>query len=124
VVAHNTHVDALSDLTRTLAVIPREGLYGLRAAIDGSPHFAPGLLAWLEHAVDWEINRREGRSYRLQGPRAAIDDSEIEHSLITLAMLAGQFRDSPLPEGVSVAPFLDVAAAILRAEDERPDVLQ
>jgi hypothetical protein len=42
---------------------------------DGSPNcFAPGLLAWLEHAVGWEIDRRTGAIYPLLGPHAAIDD--------------------------------------------------
>ena len=105
-------------------MIPQQGLDSLRAAIDSSPAFAPGLLAWLSHAVEWEIDRRAGRSYRLQGPRAAIDDCEIDQSLVALAMLAGHFRASPLPEGVSIAQFLEVATAILRAEIERPDLLQ
>jgi len=118
------HMDPIHDLTVTLALIPERALDGLRAAIEGSPDFTPGLLAWLEHAVDWEINRRAGHSYRLQGPRAAIDDSEIGQSLVTLAMLTGVFRDSPSPESTSVAPFLELAATILRAEVERPDELQ
>jgi len=112
------------DLTAALAAIPQAGLERLRAAVDGSTGFVPGLLAWLEHAVDWELGRRAGFAFGLQGPRAAIDDREISDSLIALSLLTAQFRDSPLPEGVSVAPFLEAAAAILRAEVERPDLLQ
>jgi hypothetical protein len=53
-------MDSDNDLARTLAVQADRDLHGLRAAINGSPNFVPGLLAWLEHAVGWEIDRRAG----------------------------------------------------------------
>ena len=84
----------------------------------------PGLLAWLEGATDWEINRRAGFSYDLLGPSAAIDDSEVERSLQTLAALSQTFRDDGREESVPVAAFLDCAAAVLRAEVERSGTLQ
>jgi hypothetical protein len=37
---------------------------------------APGLLAWIDSACDWEPNRRCGFDYELQPPEAAIDPSE------------------------------------------------
>jgi hypothetical protein len=52
----------LTNLATALAVLGERELLGLRAALDGSPNFAPGLLAWLEHAVGWEIDRRKGGS--------------------------------------------------------------
>ena len=114
-------MDTLRDLGATLAAIPQQGLDGLRAAIDGSPGLPPGLLAWLEGTLDWEVNRRAGLSYRLQGPLAAIDDSEVEMSLAALAMLAGHFRASPLQEGAAIAPLFELSAAILRDEIDRAD---
>src|SRR5207249_939930 len=38
-------------------------LDALRIAAERAPQVVPGLLAWLEHAVGWELDRREGRSY-------------------------------------------------------------
>ena len=30
------------------------------------------LLAWIEHAADWELKRHAGLDYQLQPPEAAI----------------------------------------------------
>jgi hypothetical protein len=117
-------MNPLEHLTTTLAACPRAGLDGLSAAIAGSPNFAPGLLACLEHAVDCEINRRAGVHFQLQGPRAAIDVSEVRYSLAALKMLAAHFKASPAQEGAALAPFLEAAAALLAADAEPPDVLQ
>jgi hypothetical protein len=117
-------MDSDDDLARTLAVLPERDLHGLRTAIDGSPNFAPGLMAWLEHAVGWEIDRRAGVVYPLLGPLAAIDDPEIDQSLVALAVLAACFRDDGRPDSVPVADFLKLTATVIRAEVERPDTLQ
>ena len=45
----------------------------LIAATYGVPQIAPGLLAWIDSACDWELNRRGGSDYPLQPPEAAID---------------------------------------------------
>ncbi len=96
----------------------------MRAAINGSPNFVPGLLAWLEHAVGWEIDRRAGMLYPLLGPCAAIDDPEIDQSLVALAVLAACFRDDGRTDSVPIADFLKLTATVLRAEVERPNTLQ
>lgn len=111
------------DLPAALAAIPDRELLA-RAAIEGSPNIVPGLLAWLDGATDWEINRRAGFCYDLLGPHAAIDDSEVKRSLLALTMLSAQFRDDGRAESAPVADFLDCAAAVLHAEVERPDALQ
>jgi hypothetical protein len=84
----------------------------------------PGLLAWLETAVDWEVNRRAGIFYALLGPRAAIDDAELNASLMTLAVLVACFRGDGRSESKSVADFLELNASTLRAEIKRSDMLQ
>ena len=116
-------MDSPIDVTAALATIPDRDLYGLDFAIDASPSVVPGLLAWLEAAVDWEINRRMGMFYPLLGPRAAIDDTETDVSLATLAVLAACFRGDGRSESCSVADFLELTAITLRAEVERPDTL-
>ncbi len=112
------------DLAAALATIADRDLCGLRAAIAGSPNAVPGLLAWLDAAVDWEINRRIGNFYQLRGPRAAIDDAETDASLLALGILAACFRNDGRSESRAVAKFLDIAAYTLRAEVECPDTLQ
>jgi len=118
-----SRMDSPIDVTAALATIPDRDLHGLDFAIDASPNVVPGLLAWLEAAVDWEINRRAGMFYPLLGPRAAIDDTETDVSLATLAILAACFRGDGRRESTSVATFLELTAVTLRAEVERPDTV-
>lgn len=117
-------MDSDNGLVRTLAALSNRNLHGLRVALDGSPNVVPGLLAWLEHAVGWEIDRRAGLVYQLLGPHAAIDDSEIDQSLIALAVLAACFRNDGRTDNVPIADFLKLTAAVLSAEVERPETLQ
>ncbi|MCC7325653.1 MAG: hypothetical protein IT521_02465 [Burkholderiales bacterium] len=42
----------------------------------GQAQTASALLAWIEHLVDWEINRRDGNDFPLQPPDAAIPHEE------------------------------------------------
>jgi len=90
----------------------------------GAQNLVPALLAWLEHAVDSEIDRRASHSYPLQGPRAAIDDAEVDSSLLMLTMLSDQFKEDGRVGSATVADLLTLTAAVLRAEVERPDTIQ
>ena len=112
-------LNSSTDLATALAALGDRDLDGLRAAVDGSPGLVPGLSAFLEHAVGWEIDRRGGVIYTLQGPHAAIDDTEFDRSLIALAMLAAIFRGDGRHESVPVAVFLELTAETLRAEVSR-----
>lgn len=120
----NLRMDLPADVAAALATISYRDLRGLSAAIGNSPNIVPGLLAWLDTAVDWEIDRRAGIFYPLLGPRAAIDDTELNTSLMTLAVLVACFRGDGRSESKPVAEFLALTASTLRAEVERPDTLQ
>ncbi len=117
-------MDSPADMAAVLAALSDRDLCGLRAAIFGSPNVVPGLLAWLESAVDWEISRRAGMVYLLLGPHAAIDDTETDASLMALAILAACFRGDGQSESEPVAEFFELTASTLRDEVERPDTLQ
>jgi hypothetical protein len=117
-------MSSIDDLTAKLARISDRQLQGLQVATNNVPNVVGGLLAWLEHAVGWEIDRRIGRHYPLQGPSAAIDTPEIADSLLALTLLAAQFRKNADRAHHVVADFLETSAAVLRAEIERPDTLQ
>jgi len=47
-------------------------LPALIPATCGVPQTAPGLLAWIDGACDWELNRRRGLDYTLLSPDGAI----------------------------------------------------
>jgi len=70
-----------------------------------------GAVALVSRGSGW----RHGRA-------SAADPAEC--SLVTLAVLTAQFRDDGQVDSAPVADFLDCAAAVLRAEVERPDALQ
>ena len=76
-----------------------------------------------DHAAGWELDRRAGHSYALQGPMAAIPDEEVAASLATLAVLVVFFRRDRRHDGEPIAALLDHVASILRADVERPDTL-
>ena len=51
-------------------------LHAMIATVDGVPQIAPGLLAWIVGACDWEQNRRRGHDFPLLPPDAAIPAEE------------------------------------------------
>ena len=50
-------------------------------AMHKAPQVAPGLLAWIDAAANWEKNCRAGHDYELLPPEAAIDPSKNEVSI-------------------------------------------
>jgi hypothetical protein len=67
-------VDALTDLEDTK-------LSELAEATNSTPQIAHRLLAWIDTACAWELNRRAGLDYELLPPEAAIDPREDEVSI-------------------------------------------
>lgn len=76
-----------------LAELNDTELHALIAATYGVPQIAPGLLAWIDGACDWELNRRRGFDYPLQPPEAAIDPSEDAVSISTAMAMRATFTD-------------------------------
>ena len=83
--------DELHGIRAALPAIPETELAALQATADESPQFAPGLFAFLSHACDWELGRRHGRAFLLNGPHAAIPPEEMGASFSTLAVLLASF---------------------------------
>ena len=99
----------LDSVVSALAELGDVELAALIAATYGVPQIAPGLLAWIDGACDWELNRRRGLDYPLQPPEAAIDPSENEVSINAAVGLRDQFaQDSP-----AVCAFFDALVELL-----------
>ena len=81
----------LTTIQAALAGISDAELAALIAATYGVPQTAPGLLAWIDGACDWELNRRAGHDYELLPPEAAIDPSEDAVSISAAIVLREQF---------------------------------
>ena len=66
----------LTAIKAALTDISDVELNALIAATYGVPQTATGLLAWIDSACDWKMNRRAGSVYPLQLPEAAIPPDE------------------------------------------------
>ena len=104
-----------------LAALSDDDLARLRAAADASPAVVPGLLAYLDHAADWEQHRRRGVEYLLQPPANALGDDERHRALLALAVLADKFRGSGHD---AVAALFDAIAGAITADVHDGDTLR
>jgi len=66
----------LHQIVATLASLSDDELARLIAAAYAMPETAPGLLAWIDGACEWELNRRRDFDYPLRPPDAAIPAEE------------------------------------------------
>ena len=99
---------SIADIAAALAVIPDPELRAVRATLDAESVIVPALLTWLEEATRWEIDRRAGCCDELLDPRIAIGQSDVECSLVVLAILHAPYRNV-----AGVADFLDATAEVL-----------
>jgi hypothetical protein len=83
-------------------------LHALIATANGVPQTAPGVLAWLEGAADWELNRRRGFDYPLLPPEAAIPPEEDADSLVATTMLRTLFAQDAPAVGALFDAIVDV----------------
>ena len=59
------------------SLLTGDELRALAEATYAVPQYkAPGLLAWIDAACEWELNRRAGMHYGLAPPEAAIPEDE------------------------------------------------
>ena len=63
---------SLQPIVAALAELGDDELSALNTTANSGPQLAPGLLAWIEHAANWDQHRRTGSDFPLQPPAAAI----------------------------------------------------
>ena len=107
------------DFVVLLGAIDDRSLRAVIAAIDQLPGLLPALQAWIDHAARWEFDRRNGRSYRLQGPMAAISPDELPDALAASALIAECFRAERRRDVTAVLAFFEGLRETLQAERER-----
>jgi hypothetical protein len=88
----------LQGIKAALAEISEPDLHALIAAATKleRPLPAPGLMAWIETACDWELNGRLGLVYPLLPPEAVIPPEENAASINVAVMLRGMFSERSL----------------------------
>jgi hypothetical protein len=116
--------DGLTRLVALLSHVGTDDLAALRSAVDGvsgyedAPRSISGLLAWLEHAVGWELDRRAGVEYRLGRPTEAIAHEDVEMCVIAVLAIATSFRHTVGRDTSDIADLLE-HVAVLITPDER-----
>jgi hypothetical protein len=90
-------------------------LCALIDATNNVPQIVPGLLAWIGHACDWELNRRACVDFPLQSPDAAIPPEEDAKSIVAMMMLRAKF-DQDAGRGAVVALFDAMIRALTGGE--------
>jgi hypothetical protein len=77
------------------------------------PQIVPGLLAWIGHACDWELNRRAYVDFPLQSPDAAIPLEENSASIAAAMTLRARFDQAAGRSACAVVALLDATIQAL-----------
>lgn len=109
--AHVAVGTPLKAFEEALAGLTDIELHAVKVASSESPRPAPRLLAWIEGACDWEINRRHGLHYMLQPPEAARDSSEDAVTIKAVYAMHASFALSGF--ALEALPFFDVLLKLL-----------
>ena len=105
----------LSRIKVALAVMSNAELDALIKATYKVEQIAPGLLAWLDSACVWQLQRRNGYHYELQPPEAAIPPEEDAISIDVVIAL----RDSFAKESPAVRALFDALVDLLTGSGQR-----
>ena len=104
----------LEPLANALAELREAELRALVVAANELVLMAAGLLSWIEHLADWELNRRSGLDFPLQPPEAAITPEEGADSIVAATMMRDGFADGQQTDPV-VALFDAIVGALTGA---------
>jgi hypothetical protein len=100
------HAADLMPVAAALAKLNDGELCALIDVTINVPQIVPGLLAWIGHACDWELNRRVCVDFPLQSPDAAIPPEEDAASIVAMMTLRARFdQDARKDAGAVVALF-------------------
>jgi hypothetical protein len=81
----------LRHVADALAELAESELRAMVVAANELVLMAAGLLSWMEHLADWELNRRSGTDLPLQPPGAAIPPEENADSIVAATMIRDGF---------------------------------
>jgi hypothetical protein len=107
----------LIPVATALAELNDGQLCALIDATNNVPQIVPGLLAWIGHACDWELNRRARVDFPLRSPDAAIPPEEDAASVVAMMTLRARFdQDTGRDPGAVVALFDAMIRALTGGE--------
>ena len=112
---HPAMPDSLADVRGVLAELADNELEVLFATSWQRPASCIALLGWIEHAADWEENRRKGFDFHLAPPDEAIDPSEDVVAISAAIALHDEYAGDS-----AIARFFAAAVDILIERGQWP----
>jgi hypothetical protein len=109
----------LSPIVAALGDLDEGELAALIGATNVVSQTAPGLLAWLDHAADWERHRRAGMDFPLQPPEAAIPPEEDSVSIDAAVIIRATFAQDERVEARGVLVLFDAMIGVLSGGERR-----
>jgi hypothetical protein len=94
-------------------------LCALIDATDNVPRIVPGLLVWIGHACDWELNRRACVDLPLQSPDTAIPPEENALSIAAMMTLRMKFNGDARGDAGAVVALFDAMLRVLTGGERR-----
>jgi hypothetical protein len=107
----------LGPVVAALAELNHGELCALIEVTNNVPQFVPGLLAWIGHACDWELNRRAFVNFRLQSPESAIPLEENSASIVAMIILRARFDQGAGRDACPVVALFDAMIPALTGCD-------
>ena len=114
---HNGAMETgLSRIEVALAVMTNAELDALSKATYNVDQIAPGLLAWVDAACVWQLQRRNGYHYALRPPEVAIPPEQDVASIEAAIALRATFaKESP-----AVRALFDALIELLTGSRRQP----
>ena len=83
------------------------------------PQIVPGLLTWIGHACDWELNRRACVDFPLQTPDAVIPPEQDAASIAAMMTLRARFAQDAGSDAGAVVALFDAMIRVLTGAGRR-----
>ncbi len=77
------------------------------------------MLAWIEHAADWEQNRRRGLDFPLQPAEAAIPPEEDAIGIDAAVTMREAFAQDPTTKATTMLALFDAVIGLLTGGERR-----
>ena len=109
----------LMPIAAALAELNDGELCALIKVSNSAPQIVPGLLAWIGHACNWELNRRACVDFPLQTPDAVIPPDEDAASVVAMMTLRVRFDEGAGRDACAVVALFDAMIRVLTGGERR-----
>ena len=117
--AHGSDAADLMPIAAALAELNDGELCALIKVSNSVPQIVPGLLAWIGHACNWELNRRACVDFPLQTPDAVIPPDEDAACVAAMMTLRVRFDEGVGSDACAVVALFDAMIRALTGGERR-----